>query len=233
MILTLFALLLPIIESAQGAPPLPFPIFLRAGFSTVLEFDDAPTKVVLGDPNSFHLEKLDKSLVLQTLSPYATTNMFVYFKKREPRLFVVTASEDAEPTYYRKFETPTPPVPQAASPIVPPRNYRRSTNLLTAQFDSQKDYLTVEIVITADATAAIKPNWDLVRLVYNGNAQVPIKLWSERKDVQKDSQVKSRFIFAKPNVPRSLRDVSLLVPIQGSTNPIKLALKEETRGAKR
>ena len=233
MILTLFALLLPIIESAQGAPPLPFPIFLRAGFSTVLEFDDAPTKVVLGDPNSFHLEKLDKSLVLQTLSPYATTNMFVYFKKLEPRLFVVTASEDAEPTYYRKFETPPPIIVNAASPILPPRNYQRSTRLLKAQFDSQKDYLTVEIVITADSTAPIKPNWDLVRLVYNSNAQIPIKLWSERKEIQKDSQVRSRFIFAKPNVPRSLRDVSLLVPIQGSTNPIKLALKEETRGAKR
>lgn len=233
MILAFITLLLPIIEIAQAAPPVPFPIFLRAGFSTVLEFDDAPTKVVLGDPNSFHLEKLDKALVLQTLAPYATTNMFVYFKKPEPRLFVVTASEDAEPTYYRKFETPPPPTVTTASPIVSPRNYQRSTRLLKAQFDSQKDYLTLEILITADSTAPIKPNWDLVRLVYNGNAQVPIKLWSERKDVQKDSQVKSRFIFAKPNVPRTLSDVSLLVPIQGSTSPIKIALKEKARGAKR
>ena len=117
MMLAFFALLLPIIESAQGAPPIPFPVFLRAGFSTVLEFDDAPVKVVLGDPNSFHLEKLDKSLVLQTLAPYATTNMFVYFKKLEPRLFVVTASEDAEPTYYRKFETPPPIVVRASSEL--------------------------------------------------------------------------------------------------------------------
>lgn len=56
----LFALLIPSLATATTLNPAPFPIFLKSGFSSVVEFDDAPTRVVLGDGQSFQVEKLDR-----------------------------------------------------------------------------------------------------------------------------------------------------------------------------
>lgn len=223
----LILLFLPTVALA-GSPlaPMPFPVFLRAGFSSVLEFDEVPTRVVLGDGQSFQVEKLEKSLVVKTLTPYAASNMFVYFNSEAPRLFVLTASEDAEPTYYKKFESQAPPKKDTpALAVSSGGTYRRGFRVLSARFDAKKDYLTVEMAISADAKEPIKPSWDLVRLRYNSVAVVPYKLWAERKEVQKDSRVKARFIFAKPNVPRDLKTVTLIVPIQGSATPITLNLR--------
>ncbi len=211
---------------ASPLPPMPFPVLLRAGFSSVLEFEEVPSRVVLGDGQSFQVEKLDRSLVVKTLTSYAASNMFVYFNSEPPRLFVLTASEDAEPTYYKKFESQALPKSTPSSPPgFPGGTYRRGFRILSAQFDGKKDYLTVEMAISADSKEPIKPNWDLVRLRYNSTAIAPYKLWAERKEVQKDSRVKARFIFAKPNVPRDLKTVTLIVPIQGSANPITLNIR--------
>jgi hypothetical protein len=206
--------------SAQTAP---FPVFLKVGFSSVLEFDEAPSRVVLGDTQAFQVERLDRSLVLRTLVPYATSNMFVYFKDAAPKLFILTAAEDAEPTYFRKIENPKPITPtpssnakQAALP--------RTSRVLSARFDAKKDYLTVEVVIAADSQSPLRPAWELVRLRYLSSVQAPAKLWSERKEVQKDSTVRARFIFAKANVPRNLVNASLVVPLDGRATPLSLAL---------
>lgn len=217
---------LPTISLAANLSPTPFPVFLKAGFSSVLEFDETPTKVVLGDSQNFQIEKLDRSLVVKTLAPYATGNMFVYFKSQEPKLFILVASEDAEPIFYRKFEPPIQakvagtPVAKTGGPV-----YQRTTRLLSSKFDPKKDYLTVEIEITADSKEVLKPTWALVRLSYNRATIAPMKLWAERQDVQKDSRVKARFIFAKPNIPRNLQGVTLIVPLQGYPTSISLALR--------
>lgn len=213
---------LPIVTRAT---PMPFPVFLKTGFSSVLEFDDVPTRVVLGDAQSFQVEKLDRSIVLKCLVPYASGNMFVYFKTKEPRLFLLTASEDAEPTYYKKFETPVFPVVKSTKTI---STYKRSARLLMAQFNVKKDYLTVEIELTADSNEPIKPNWSLVRILFNKTAITPFKLWAERQDVQKDTRVKARFIFAKPNLPKNLKGVTIVIPTLGS-KPFNLELSEKTR----
>lgn len=207
-------------------PLVPYPVFLKMGFSSVLEFDGAPTRVVLGDAQSFQVERLDKAIVVRALVPYATGNMFVYFGANDPKLFTLTASEDANPTYYRKFESSVLSQIQTSSLIShSDYQYKRSTRLLTASFNGQKDYLTVEIEITADSKEVIKPRWDWVRLTYNKIVISPTKLWAARKEVQKDSRVKARFVFTKPNVPRTLAGVSLVVPVFGYASPISLALK--------
>src|SRR3546814_6334164 len=51
----------------------------------------------------FQLEKLNRSIVVKPLAEYATTNMFVYFKGKRARLFILNASEEAEPTYFKRF----------------------------------------------------------------------------------------------------------------------------------
>src|SRR4051794_22875125 len=117
---TIFVVVLSTLPLFSVASSAPFPVFLKSGFSTVLEFEEIPTRVVLGDAQSFQVEKLDKSIVIRTLAPYAVGNMFVYFRSKETQLFILSASEDAEPTYYKKFEAPTAlpkPIPQRTNTI--------------------------------------------------------------------------------------------------------------------
>lgn len=210
--------------------PVPFPVFLKIGFSSILEFEEAPTRVVLGDSQAFQVERLERSLVLRTLVGYATSNMFVYFKTANPRLFVLTASEDAEPTYFKKFETQkvtAQPQPATRGGSIPTKP--GVSQIISAKFDAKKDYLTVEVRIAADSTRLLRPSWNLVRLRHLATTQAPVKLWAERKDVQKDSTVRARFIFAKPNVPRDFFGSLLIVPIEGQLTPLTLALRGASR----
>jgi len=202
----------------------PMPIFLRQGFSSVLEFDESPTQAVLGDAQSFQVERLERSLVLRALSAYATTNLFVYFKSSAPMLFVLTASEEAEPTYFKRLGAPKAPAPVVAKPTAVTGKSKLVSQVTSARFDDKKDYLTVEVRLAATA-ALLKPKWELVRLKYQSAAIAPQKLWSERKEVQKDSAIQARFIFAKPNIPKDLSSVTLVVPIEGQLNSITLRLK--------
>jgi hypothetical protein len=224
-------ILLPLVAVASEIPPAPFPVFLKAGFSSVLDFEDPPTRVVLGDSQSFQVEKLEKSLVVKTLVPYATSNMFVYFKNNETRLFVLTASEDSQPTYYKKFEKPQlpkPPMPSKESNSLARFSFR-GAKVTSTHFDAKKDYLIVETEFSADSTGVVKPNWNLVRLKTNDRTISPFKVWAERKEVQKDSRIKARFIFAKPNLSRDLSGVSFVVPLIGDTRTFSILLK---RGVK-
>lgn len=203
-------------------PPIPFPLFLRQGFSSVLEFEQSPRRVVVGDLQSFQVEKMEKSLVVRAQTAYATSNMFVYFDKGEPRLFVLTASEDSDPTLYRKFEEHKAET-KAAAPVSKAKPVR-GTRILGAKFDGKKDYLTVDMLLVAEGNGVIRPNWELARLKSGDMAVKPTKTWAERKEVQKNSEARARFIFAKPNVPKNLQEVRLVLPLQGQTTPISLSL---------
>lgn len=204
--------------------PTTFPVFLKEGFSTILEFEEAPTQVVLGDQNLFQVERLNRSILIKPLTPYATTNMFVYFKSKDTRLFLLTASEESEPTYYKKFESFIPKPIEKPRVSVPVR-YLRGAHLKTSDFDKKKDYLTVDFIIAADSSGKIAPNWDLIRLKFKNRILSPSKLWSERREVQRDSVIRARLIFLKPNIPSDMMDVSILVPIKGSAKALNMELK--------
>lgn len=212
-----------------AVPSAPFPVFLKAGFSSVLEFDEIPSRIVLGDAQKFQVEKLDHSLVIKTLTPFAATNMFVYFHDVPPRLFVLTASEDAQPTFYKSFTEPPAP-PKKTMRVTPTASQgEKGGRLLSAKFDAKKDYLTVDCVVQADSSSLLRPSWSLVRLIYSGTPIAPLKVWAERKDVQKNAAVRARFIFAKPNIPRDLAGTSLVIPLEGSLIPIRIKLKGGNR----
>lgn len=221
---SMFAFLLISIPAEASLPPTSFPLFLRQGFSCVLEFDSTPKRVVIGDLESFQVEKMEKSLVVRSLAAYASSNMFVYFDSGNPRLFVLTASEDAEPTLYHNFETPkiSETKEVRAKVVMAKRNERIS--LTSAKFDAKKDYLTIDARIYAGGDAALNPSWNLVRLRSGDSTFTPVKTWAERKEVQRDSFLKARFIFAKPNVRRDLKNVRLVLPIQGRSVPLSLNL---------
>lgn len=225
MIRYVMGLLLPGIAFA-AAPPTPMLIFLKAGFSTVLDFPESPTRVVLGDSQSFQVEKADRSLVIRTLTPYATGNLFVYFKKVPPRLFILTASEDANPTFYKRFDPPEVPNLPPTCTLRPRRAAApKESRVLAAHFDAKKDYLTLDAVIRADSRALLIPEWDRVRLRLSLRTLQPHQLWAERKEVQKDSEIKARFVFVKPNLPRDLKEALLIIPLLGNPEPLVLRLE--------
>lgn len=223
--MTLIALFLSQMAFAMNVSPTPFPVFLREGFSSILEFEESPTQVVLGDQNLFQIEKLQRSIVIKPLVPYATTNMFVYFKSQETKLFILTASEDNEPTYFKKFTSLAPPKAAAKISNASPRIYGRKAIVRKSAFDKKKDYLTVDFEISADSSAKISPDWDRIRLKHKDRYVSPSKLWSERREVQRDSSVKARLVFTKPNIPIDMRDVSIVVPVKGSTRAFTVNLK--------
>lgn len=226
--MTLITLLLSQMAFALNVSPAPFPVFLKAGFSSILEFDEAPAHVVLGDQNLFQIEKLNRSVVIKPLTDYATTNMFVYFRSKETRLFILTASEENEPTFFKKFTSLTP-IKSISRSLGAPRTYARKIIIRKSTFEKRNDYLTIDIELTADSSTKISPDWDRIRLKHKNRYVTPSKLWSERREIQRDSSIKSRLIFIKPNVPIDMRDVSLIVPIKGATKPFTLALKANQR----
>lgn len=224
--LILIAFLTPFSTSATEVADAPVPIFLQSGYSTILEFDEAPAQVVLGDTQSFQVEKLNNSVVIRPLIDEATSNMFIYFKKQDPRLFILSVSEEAKPTLYKKF------VSMKALAKVrerKPVRYKRATRLVKALFNEQKDYLTLEIAMSADSSASITPIWDKTRLAHKDKTIKPETVWAERQVVQKDSQVLARFIFKRPDVPRTLKDTRLLIPLKGYKNPVYLTLNKGKR----
>jgi len=222
VILSIFLTVPALASVNMGTQPLP--IFLKAGFSSVIEFDEAPIRVVLGDTQMFQVERVERSLVVRTLAPYAVTNLFVYFREASPKLFVLTASEDAEPSYLLKIVTKELPKVTKAAPVFERSIKKAGVRILRQEFDSKKDYLTLGFQIAADSSEPLKPNWDLVRLRFGKSILTPSKLWAERKDVQRDSRVNARLVFAKPNLPRNLTEVSLVVPLQGKANALSTSL---------
>jgi hypothetical protein len=216
---------------AGQLPPAAFPVFLKAGFSSILEFDETPIRVVLGDSQSFQVEKVDHSIVVRTLVPYAASNMFVYFRNDDPKLFVLTASEDANPTYYKKFEKQIKQQlsePTIGNPVILKKvDKKTGSNISISKisFDPKKDYLTLDCAISAGPSEKFNPEWDLIRLRYGDLAIKPFNLWAERKEVQKNAKVKFRLIFAKPNISRDLRGVTLVVPLKGQSNALSVLIK--------
>jgi hypothetical protein len=99
------------------------------------------------------------------------------------------------------------------------------SRVLSARFDAKKDYLTIELVVAADSGATLRPNWQLIRLRHRASLQAPFKLWSERKEIQKDAAIRARLIFAKPNIPRDLSAAMLVIPMAGASAALSLPLK--------
>ena len=171
--------------------------------------------------------------MIRTLAPYAATNMFVYFRDEDPRLFILSASEDANPTYYKKFEKDVPPKPVEKTPVhfahavvkAEPR-IGYVLRVLKADFDAKKDYLALDCELASQSKEVLKPVWNLVRLTYKTSALTPYKLWAERQEIQKDSHVKFRLIFAKPNLPRDLKGVTIVIPLLGQPTAISVPIQK-------
>lgn len=212
---------------------LPQPLFLKLGFSSVLEFSDAPEKMVVGDSQSFQVEKLNKSLVVRTLVPYASSNLFVYFKNESPQIFTLTASEDAIPSTYKKIDFFKAKVSSSKTDSLEPasqtkavskiKSFKEGIRLTKSSFDKSKDYLTVDFKIVA-GESVLKPKWDLIRLSCKDKKIVAYKIWSARREVQKDSEIRARLIYLRPDIGANLKSCYIIVPLSGRSDSMRLKL---------
>lgn len=209
---------------ASNTPLVPFPVFLKLGFSSVLEFESAPTRIVLGDATSFQVERLENSLVVRTLTSSGVSNMFVYLNTGEVKLFTLTASEEAVPTHLSVFKKVPVVTPKTTAPS-PAFTYKKGAKLVSATFDTKKDFLTVEILLTADSKESISPRWDWIALLHKTESFKAKTMWAEREVVQKDSSVRARFTFLRPNISKDLAQSYLQIPVQGYASPIRINLK--------
>lgn len=205
---------------ANPLPPTTTPVFLKTGFSTILQFDQSPSKVVLGDAQAFQVERLKDSLVVRPLLDSATTNLVVYFPNDEVRVFILQAAENADPTFLKAFQTKI----EAPKRAVDRRPFSESFRIVSSKFDDKKDYLSVLVELRAGQKSVL-PRWTQVKLEWPGSSLSPIRLWSERKEVQVDSQIKARFIFARPSLPKSLQGARITVPLLDREKPLEAPLK--------
>lgn len=207
-------------NEAAMAAPLPVPLFLKVGFSSVLEFDSKPSRVVIGDGGSFQVERLENSLVVRPTADEATTNLLVYFPNQPTRMFVLRSTMEEEPALYRKYGLDKPP-PLAGKGFV--RSEVRLSRITSAKFDAKKDFLTIEALIAAPVSGKIQPDWNAVRLKKSAKEIAPKKLWAERTEVQAGTALKARFVFERPDVG-SLRGTTIILPLKGVKMPITLNL---------
>jgi len=215
-------------EAAMAAPA-PVPLFLKSGFSSVLEFDAVPSRVVIGDGGSFQVERLDKSLVVRPVVEEATTNLLVYFKGAPTRMFVLRATLEEEPALYRKYENVAEQSKASLAIVAPGHGGRVEkpgggiSRITSAKFDAKKDFLTLDTIISAGPEKLV-PDWNAARLKKGSKEFSAKKLWAERSEVQAGSAVKSRFIFEKPDLGVALKGASLVLPMKGSGRAIILNL---------
>lgn len=224
----LIAFFVTVAHAQVATTPVPLPIFLKEGFTTVLEFDEPAVQVVLGDQGQFQVERVGKAIAIRPLSSYALTNLFVYFKKSGPRLFILNASEEAEPLHYKRFNSLTS---ESKKSLVfeKPRIRARRIMLVKSEFSRGNDFLTLNLVVSADSQSKLSPNWSAIDLIYNGKRIRPIKVWSSRREVQRDSQVQAQLNFVQPNVPTSLKNTTLAVPLLNEQKVIVLDLGKGKR----
>lgn len=224
MITSLISSLVMASNAFATTSPLSVPIFLKQGFSTVLEFRESPSKVVLGDAGSFQIEKLETSIAIKPLTPYATTNMLVYFKNEAMRLFILSAAEEAEPTLFRSFKKSVILIPlTAAAPAIKknfkPQVIETGLSLIQVSADQKKDYVTVDFWVSSGSGKLI-PDWELVRLKTGADTAKPSKIWSERREVQSGTRIKARAIFARPNI--RMTSAQLVLPLVGKAKGLTL-----------
>lgn len=213
------------INTVFGLDPQSYPIFLKYGYSSVVEFEETPTRAVLGDSHSFQVEKVDKSLVIRPLINTASSNLFIYFKSHAPRLIILTASDESKPTLFKKFESFIRPIVIDKKIVVNEIKPRAST-ITKYTFDKKKDFLNIEFVLVADSKNKIEPKWDQIQLKVNKVKIKADKIWSERKEIQKDTYVKARAAFIRPNVSDKSESVSLIIPT--SKSELIFPLKKES-----
>lgn len=201
---------------ANALDPITIPIFLKNGYSSVVEFEEVPLRAVLGDSHSFQIEKIEKSLVIRPLVKEANSNLFVYFKNSSPRLLILTANDSANPTFFKKFESFKRESPAKVDTLKKVEVSPRQSQVIKYYFDKKKDFLTVDFVLVADSRSKIAPKWENVYLKTKNETIISNKIWSERKEVQKDTFIKARVSFIRPNISKKIDMAVLEVPTSGT-----------------
>lgn len=212
-----------VFTSVAVADPAPYPIFLKPGFSSVLEFDKAPSKVVLGDAEAFQIERLESSIVIRPKTDDAVTNLFVYFEKVPPKMFLLRSSSEADPALYRKFQAAAPP--RGAESPGSSKAPRRASAIRSVSVDPKKEFVLIEAEFIGTGRSALRPSWNSAKLKIGRNSIAPTKTWVERREIPPGAAVRARFTFEHDRVPEGANGSMLVIPMGGGSEQLILPLK--------
>ena len=214
-------------------PIVAYPLFLKKGYSGVVNFTESPARVVLGDSKLFQIERLKSSLIIRPLFEEATSNLFVFFKTADPKLFLLSAKKDADPNFYLDFDYPVRATPVGQYETKPKLFTHSSAGVgfrvIEKNFSDKRDYLLLKVGIRNNDYSLLNPIWDASRLKYKGKFFAPSKVWAERKSIFKSSEVRATFEFTRPGVLESMEGVELVIPLSDSF-PLNFPLKSSIGG---
>ena len=168
------------------------------GIATIIQVQDRPNSVVVGDQDSFKVEYLDQAITIKPLSHGARSNLYVYTDWRRYNVELISGSESAA-DYVVYLDNPVEKrikVPADSSQIKWSKfnNHLQNGNIKLEVIRlgrGAKGVLLVEFIISSKTKEALKPEW--LWLTQNGVTRPIHNLFLTNLEVNKSVPVKGVF----------------------------------------
>lgn len=140
------------------------PIYVEAGFSTVLKFDSRPERGLIGDQDGFKVEYLKNVVAIKPLLLSGRTNLFLFTKEGQFNFQLIAARGRHDNVVYvrPKLEKPPPSQPTENHRISIPLEAMR-TRKISKSVSHASTKLTVESVATPPSGSVLIIRFTLSR----------------------------------------------------------------------
>lgn len=203
-------------------------IYLKPGRSSVIQFNEAPVGIILGNPKAFQAERYGSNLVLRSNVASASTNLFVLFKKSDLKSFDLHCDPELKQTSVLKVDYPElvqtsntdtfKPIQQTMPKddiLKLPRN-QLFLRVMSASWTKHKDYLNITVRITNTHDHRKTLGWKYASLKKGDKFIVPAAVRARRAEVAPNEQIYTKLEYKRPDVPADLKDIKLVLPVKDS-----------------
>ena len=190
------------------------------GIATIIQVQDRPNSVVVGDQDSFKVEYLDQAITIKPLSSGAKSNLYVYTDWRRYNVKLVAGSEAAA-DYVVYLDNPVEkqiktPVDSSQVKWTKFVNHLQNGNikLEVIRLGRAKDgVLLVEFLINSKTKESFRPEW--LWLTQNGITRPIHNLFLSNLEVKQSVPVKGIFQLNKNDLDL---DASMKLELRRSKN---------------
>ena len=190
------------------------------GIATIIQVQDRPNSVVVGDQDSFKVEYLDQAITIKPLSSGAKSNLYVYTDWRRYNVELVAGSEAAA-DYVVYLDNPVEkqiktPVDSSQVKWTKFVNHLQNGNikLEVIRLGRAKDgVLLVEFLINSKTKESFRPEW--LWLTQNGITRPIHNLFLSNLEVKQSVPVKGIFQLNKNDLDL---DASMKLELRRSKN---------------
>ena len=206
-------------------------ININENLSTIVEFNQEPEALVIGNKKAFHVEKLQKRLVINsTLKAPQNSNLFVLFKGEKMAFLYLISNPGLSHNDFVKIDYPK--VTLAKKPIKIKKKRikkkrKRSTwgkihiKAYRAVFSHKKDYLEIRLKISNGLKHRITPALSFTTIKSGKKYITPDKVFSERKTIASGSYTYVKLIFLRPDLPGKEKRFQINIPIKETKKTLK------------